>query len=199
MNYVINEDICKKKGMDLPSLLAVLLVKTGVNITELFNDLVNKEVLVKDMFSEGFLVTQRWDSTCSDILLSADTSVPSDERLLPLVDTLMSIFPSGKKEGTSLYWKGNRKDNKERLQKFFKLYGNKYSDEQIIHAAKKYVESFNGQYTYMRALKYFIWKDEKKMGNDGRKYIEEVSDLASYIENAGQEDDLKRDWTSTIN
>lgn len=61
MNYVINEDICKKKGMDLPSLLAVLLVKTGVNITELFNDLVNKEVLVKDMFSEGFLVTQRWD------------------------------------------------------------------------------------------------------------------------------------------
>lgn len=199
MNYVINEDICKKKGMDLPSLLAVLLVKTGVNITELFNDLVNKEVLVKDMFSEGFLVTQRWDSTCSDILLSADTSVPSDERLLPLVDTLMSIFPSGKKEGTSLYWKGNRKDNKERLQKFFKLYGNKYSDEQIIHAAKKYVESFNGQYTYMRALKYFIWKDEKKMGGDGRKYIEEVSDLASYIENAGQEDDLKRDWTSTIN
>ena len=199
MNYVINEDICKKKGMDLPSLLAVLLVKTGVNITELFNDLVNKEVLVKDMFSEGFLVTQRWDSTCSDILLSADTSVPSDERLLPLVDTLMSIFPSGKKEGTSLYWKGNRKDNKERLQKFFKLYGNKYSDEQIIHAAKKYVESFNGQYTYMRALKYFIWKDEEKMGSDGRKYIEEVSDLASYIENAGQEDDLKRDWTSTIN
>lgn len=199
MNYVINEDICKKKGMDLPSLLAVLLVKTGVNIAELFNDLVNKEVLVKDMFSEGFLVTQRWDSTCSDILLSADTSVPSDERLLPLVDTLMSIFPSGKKEGTSLYWKGNRKDNKERLQKFFKLYGNKYSDEQIIHAAKKYVESFNGQYTYMRALKYFIWKDEKKMGNDGRNYIEEVSDLASYIENAGQEDDLKRDWTSTIN
>lgn len=199
MNYVINEDICKKKGMDLPSLLAVLLVKTGVNITELFNDLVNKEVLVKDMFSEGFLVTQRWDSTCSDILLSADTSVPSDERLLPLVDTLMSIFPSGKKEGTFLYWKGNRKDNKERLQKFFKLYGNKYSVEQIIHAAKKYVESFNGQYTYMRALKYFIWKDEKKMGSDGRKYIEEVSDLASYIENAGQEDDLKRDWTSTIN
>lgn len=116
MNYVINEDICKKKGMDLPSLLAVLLVKTGVNITELFNDLVNKEVLVKDMFSEGFLVTQRWDSTCSDILLSADTSVPPDEQLLPLVDTLMSIFPPGKKEGTSLYWKGNRKDNKERLQ-----------------------------------------------------------------------------------
>lgn len=198
MNYVINEDICKKKGMDLPSLLAVLLVKTGVNITELFNDLVNKKVLVKDMFSEGFLVTQRWDSVCSDILLSADKSVPSDERLLPLAESLMKLFPAGKKEGSTLYWRGNKKDNRERLQKFFKLYGNKYSDEQILQATKKYVESFNGQYTYMRTLKYFIWKDERKTNNEGKVYIEEVSDLASYIENEGQEDTLSNDWTSTL-
>ncbi len=198
MNYIINEDICKKKGMDLPSLLAVLLVKTGVKIPELFNNLIEKQVLVKDMFSDGFLVTQRWDSVCSDILLSADKSVPSDERLLHLVDKLMEIFPKGKKEGTTVYWRGNKKDNKERLQKFFKLYGNKYSDEQILHAASEYVKSFNGQYNYMRALKYFIWKDVRKTSSDNEGYIEEVSDLASYIENEGQEEDLKNDWTSTL-
>ena len=198
MNYIINEDICKEKGMDLPSLLAVLLVKTGVNITELFNNLINKGILVKDISSDGFLVTQNWDSVCSDILLSADKAVPSEDQLLPLVNSLMEIFPPGKKEGTTIYWKGNKKDNRERLQKFFKLYGNKYSNEQILEAAKKYVESFNGQYTYMRALKYFIWKDEKKIGSDGKKYIEEVSDLASYIENAGQEESLNSDWTSTL-
>ena len=199
MNYIINEDICKEKGMDLPSLLAVLLVKTGVNITELFNNLINKRILVKDISSDEFLVTQNWDSICSDILLSADKNVPSEDQLLPLVNSLMEIFPPGKKEGTTIYWKGNKKDNKERLQKFFKLYGNKYSNEQILEAAKKYVESFNGQYTYMRALKYFIWKDEKKIGSDGKRYIEEVSDLASYIENAGQEENLRNDWTSSIN
>ena len=198
MNYIINEDICKEKGMDLPSLLAVLLVKTGVNITELFNNLINKGILVKDISSDGFLVTQNWDSICSDILLSADKTVPSEDQLLPLVNSLMEIFPPGKKEGTTIYWKGNKKDNRERLQKFFKLYGNKYSNEQILEAAKKYVESFNGQYTYMRALKYFIWKDEKKIGSDGKRYIEEVSDLASYIENASQEESLNNDWTSTL-
>lgn len=198
MNYIINEDICREKGMDLPSLLAVLLVKTGVNITELFNNLINKGILVKDISSDGFLVTQNWDSICSDILLSADKTVPSEDQLLPLVNSLMEIFPSGKKEGTTIYWKGNKKDNRERLQKFFKLYGNKYSNEQILEAAKKYVASFNGQYTYMRALKYFIWKDEKKIGSDGKRYIEEVSDLASYIENAGQEESLNNDWTSTL-
>lgn len=198
MNYIINEDICKEKGMDLPSLLAVLLVKTGVNITELFNNLINRGILVKDVSSDEFLVTQNWDSICSDILLSADKTVPSEDQLLPLVNSLMEIFPPGKKEGTTIYWKGNKKDNRERLQKFFKLYGNKYSNEQILEAAKKYVESFNGQYTYMRALKYFIWKDEKKIGSDGKKYIEEVSDLASYIENADQEESLNNDWTSTL-
>ena len=198
MNYIINEDICKEKGMDLPSLLAVLLVKTGVNITELFNNLINKGILVKDISSGEFLVTQNWDSICSDILLSADKTVPSEDQLLPLVNSLMEIFPPGKKEGTTIYWKGNKKDNRETLQKFFKLYGNKYSNEQIIEATKKYVESFNGQYTYMRALKYFIWKDEKKIGSDGKRYIEEVSDLASYIENAGQEENLNNDWTSTL-
>lgn len=198
MNYIINEDICKKKGMDLPSLLAVLLVKTGVNISELFNGLVERQVLVKDMFSGGFLVTQRWDSICSDILLSADKSVPSDERLASLVDRLMEIFPKGKKEGTTLYWRNNRKDNILRLKKFFKLYGNKYSDEQIVKAAESYVNSFNGQYAYMRTLKYFIWKDERKINSDGVGYIEEVSDLASYIENAGQEETLRNDWTTTL-
>lgn len=198
MNYIINEDICKKKGMDLPSLLAVLLVKTGVNISELFNGLVEKQVLVKDMFSGGFLVTQRWDSICSDILLSADNSVPSDTRLGSLSDKLMKIFPKGKKEGTTLYWRNNRKDNILRLKKFFKLYGNKYSDEQIIKAAESYVSSFNGQYAYMRTLKYFIWKDERKIDSNGIGYVEEVSDLASYIENAGQEETLRNDWTTTL-
>lgn len=198
MNYIINEDICKKKGMDLPSLLAVLLVKTGVNISELFNDLVEKQVLVKDMFSEGFLVTQRWNSICSDILLSADNSVPSDTRLGSLSDKLMEIFPKGKKEGTPLYWRNNRKDNILRLKKFFKLYGNKYSDEQIIKAAESYVSSFNGQYAYMRTLKYFIWKDERKIDSNGIGYVEEVSDLASYIENAGQEETLRNDWATTL-
>ena len=39
----------------------------------------------------------------------------------------------------------------------------------------------------MRILKYFIWKDEKKINEDGERYIEETSDLASWIENAGSE------------
>lgn len=197
MNYVIDEVICNKKGMELPTLLAILLVKTGVDIPQLFANLEAKQVLVKDLFEGGYLVTQRWDSVASDILLSADNNVPKENRLDLLAESLMELYPKGKKEGTSVYWRGNKKDTKERLQKFFKLYGDKFTDEQIIEATSNYVRSFNSNYSLMRVLKYFIWKDVKKINSDGIGYIEEVSDLATLIENNGAESE-REDWTSTL-
>jgi hypothetical protein len=110
----------------------------------------------------------------------------------------MECFPEGKKEGTCQYWRGNIRDVTLKLQKFFKLYGNKYTDEQLISATQRYVNSFNGRYQFMRVLKYFICKNEKKVDSEGVGYIEEVSDLAAYIENEGHEKSLKDDWMSTM-
>lgn len=195
MKYVIDEKIAKDKGLDLPSVLAIMLVKTCEDIPELFSNLKEREVLGKDMFS--FYVTPRWDDVMADILLTSDEVVPKDDELDILTEELMEIFPSGKKDGTSTYWRGNKKDIKLRLKKFFKLYGNKFTFDQIKEATKRYVNSFNGDYMYMRVLKYFIWKDVKKTDGEGRGFIEEVSDLASYIENEGS-DDGNSDWTSTL-
>ena len=75
-------------------------------------------------------------------------------------------------------------------------FGDAYTDDQIIAAARKYVASFNGDYKYMRLLKYFIWKNDAKRTEEGLS-VEQVSDLATFIENADQED-LRNDWTSTL-
>ena len=50
----------------------------------------------------------------------------------------------------------------------------------------------------MRVLKYFICKNEKRVDSEGIGYIEEVSDLAAYIENSESEDNLRKDWMSTM-
>ena len=50
----------------------------------------------------------------------------------------------------------------------------------------------------MRILKYFIWKDEVKVNAEGKRYIEETSDLASWIENEGQEEELTNNWTTLL-
>ena len=200
MKITIDEDACKKVKLSLPEVLMITLVKTGVNIETLLKQMKEKQILVEEhtLLGTNLLVTQRWSDLSDKALLSADKSVPDNKRLENLAKSLMEVFPAGKKEGTSQYWKGNLRDNTLRLAKFFKLYGDKYTDEQMIEAAKNYVSSHNGRYQYMRVLKYFIWKDARKVNSEGEGCIEEVSDLAAFIENAKDEKNLKDDWMSTM-
>lgn len=200
MKITIDEDACKKVKLSLPEVLMITLVKTGVNIETLLKQMKEKQILVEEhtLLGTNLLVTQRWSDLSDKALLSADKSVPDNKRLENLAKSLMEVFPAGKKEGTSQYWKGNLRDNTLRLAKFFKLYGDKYTDEQMIEAAKNYVSSHNGKYQYMRVLKYFIWKDTRKVNSEGEGYIEEVSDLAAFIENAKDDKNLKDDWMSTM-
>ena len=200
MRFTVDEEACKKVKLSIPEALMILIVKTGVNLEELLKSMKEKQMIVEEhtLLGSSLLVTQRWNDLRESALLSVDDRVPKGERLNSLARALMDAFPEGKKEGTSQYWRGNIRDVTLKLQKFFKLYGDKYTDEQIIAAAKRYVTSKNGDYRYMRVLKYFICKNEKKVDSEGVGYIEEVSDLASYIENAGHEEDLRSDWMSTM-
>ena len=192
----INENICKENGLDISELLAILLIKSCNDLPALLKSLEDRKIIVKDMF-RGYMITQRWDDVASSILLDSDKDRQSPERIENLAAKLMEIFPKQKKLGTCHYFRGNKKDIVLKLKKFFKIYG-KFSDEQILNAARSYVQSFNGNYSYMRILKYFIWKDEVKINSDGERYVDEVSDLASWIENEGQEENLNTEWTSTL-
>ena len=65
MKFTIDEAVVTKLGMDLPSLFATLLVKTGADIEQVFSNLVKKEVLVKGMLG-GYSVTPRWNDVCNN-------------------------------------------------------------------------------------------------------------------------------------
>lgn len=200
MKITIDEGVCEKNGIEVGELLMVLIIKLGNNVSELCTQMLNKEIIVTDNnISGNYLVTQRWNDVAETVLLDSDKDRQSVDRLENLVIQLQAIFPEGKKEGTSQYWRGNKREILLRLKKFFKLYDNTYTDEQILNATKNYVTNFNGNYNYMRVLKYFIWKDEKKLHEDGKMGVVEVSDLANYIENADSTNDLKDEWTSTLN
>lgn len=200
MKIIIDEDACKKVRLSVPETLMILLVKTGVDIKELIKTMKDKQMLVVEntLMGSSLLVTQRWNDLCESAILSADNTIPQGDRLNNLAKSLINIFPEGKKAGTSQYWRSNIRDVTLKLQKFFKLYGSKYTDEQIISCAQRYVSSFKGDYRYMRVLKYFICKNEKKVDSEGIGYIEEVSDLAAYIENADHEQESREEWEATL-
>ena len=70
----------------------------------------------------------------------------------------------------------------------------------IVNAAKRYVASFNGNYTGMRIAKYFIMKNPTKQDENGKGYVEQVSDLLTFLENGGSEEEVvinNDDWLTT--
>lgn len=196
MKFTIDEAVVTRLGMDLPSLFATLLVKTGADIEQVFSDLVKKEVLVKGMLG-GYSVTSRWSDVCNNILLTSEKTIPKDEELEPLALELMSIVPQTKMPGTPYYYKCNKREIILKLKKFFKLYG-MYPYEDIVNATKRYVASFNGDYRYMKLLKYFIMKDERRIDADGKGYVEETSMLATELENKESSDVNSDNWVNEL-
>lgn len=195
MKFTIDSEICEKHNLSLSEVLGILLIKLSNcgNCQSTIDKLVAEEKITsmgdpEDPYSI-YHITQRWDDEVSSILLEAEKSLPKADRIESLVKQMRELFPTGMKVGSSA-WRGNVRELKLRMQKFFKLYG-EYSDEQILEATKKYVDSFNGNYTYMRILKYFIMKSETKsyMSEDGMmvSQLEDVSELANFLDNPEQE------------
>lgn len=189
MKIVIDDELLEKCGLSLEEFLYLMLLDLD-STPEIISILEKKGWLVNGHLTESS--RQRLAS-----LLNGTKEEPStDLRIDALAEQLMRIFPKGKKEGTAYYWRGNRKEIKDKLLKFFVYFGDTYTDSQILNAAEKYVQSFNGNYTYMRLLKYFIWKNDRKATPEGLS-VEQVSELASYIENEGQEDH-DNDWSAQL-
>ena len=197
MKYVISTKALRDRGIKEEEALAILLLTACDNISELFERLIKKGYIrrTEGIFGQGFEINETFLNKVQAALLSKDPDVPEEDKLDTLASQLMEIFPKGKKEGTTSYWRGNRKEIRERLQKFFKLYGNKYTDEQILKATQDYVSSFNGNYSYMRVLKYFIWAEKVNKAGE----VESTSDLLTFIENAEQENSsLDNDWSAEL-
>lgn len=195
MKVVIDEATCEKHGFTLQKVFLLLAIRSGEDdISEVLSTLIDDKMITNT--EEGLLLYEGTSDKVDTIILDSEKAKKEIDREENLAIKLMNIFPKGKKEGTSQYFRGNKKEISLKLKKFLKLYG-KYSDEVILDAAQKYVNSFNGRYTYMRVLKYFIIKDVRKVNEEGIGYIEEVSDLASYIENEDS-DQVLNDWTANL-
>lgn len=197
MKIVLSREGCNKNNVSIGEILMLLAYYNKVELEEANRLLIEKGYITAErdnLFQEkGWRVTRKGNELLDSVVLDSESSEKSDEDILTLAGKLKEVFPAGKKDGTSNYWAEGKALIAKRLKAFFKKYGTAYTDEQIINAAKKYVEGFNGDYQFMRTLKYFIFKDRDIAGE--REY---TSDLLNYLENAGNEDILKDDWNTEL-
>ena len=187
---------CKKHGLLLSEGMALLAISTTTDDT--YKSLVDKGLITKangtmQSLNRKYNATEKGITLADELIADSEESIAAKEDgIKELADKLRSIYPEGKMAGTSYYYRCNRADIVRKLKSFFRRYG-EYTPEQIIEATQRYVDSFNGNYTYLRLLKYFIWKDENK---DGETL--QVSQLADWIENKNEVNTTNSDWTSTL-
>ena len=195
----LNKKAAQQNGITIDEALLMLAIHNKADLERAERALVQKGLITaerNDLFQQvGWRLTNKGTEVLDSVIMDSDKEQEPQDRLIQLATRLKEIFPKGKKDGTNYYWTEGVALIVRRLKLFFKKYGNKFTDEQIIQAAEKYVQGFNGSYRYMRLLKYFIFKEE--VGANGE--VEGDSELISYIENDDQTDSLKNDWTSTLN
>ena len=194
----LNKKAAQQNGITIDEALLMLVIHNKANFERAEKALIQKGLITaerNDLFQQvGWRLTNKGTEVLDSVIMDSDKEQEPQDRLIQLATRLKEIFPKGKKDGTNYYWTEGVALIVRRLKLFFRKYGNKFTDEQIIQAAEKYVQGFNGNYQYMRLLKYFIFKE--KVGANGE--VEGDSELINYIENAGQEENLRNDWTSSL-
>lgn len=187
----INKDVLEKYNLSMDEFLVLLLTHNKANIHEVRESLVNKGLADYSVVDDTLIISSTTKDLITSVTIDSDVTVISkDKEFKELAEKLKEIFPKGKKAGTTYMWRDSTAVIARKLKTLVVKYDYEFTEEQALKATKAYVESFNGDYTYMQLLKYFILKTMP----DG----EIRSDFMSYIENEGHEDDIGKDWNTSL-
>lgn len=177
MKITLDEKTCLKNKLTLQEALIAAAVSMG-NYKCTFDNMINRHVIG--------IMGQSVDSKWKDIIKNLINS--EDARFEALATKVQECFPKQKMmyaNGTAspFYFRCNKTEIKNKLKKFLTIYG-EVADEDIIDATKRYVASYAPKgYRGMRLAKYFIMKDDRKLMADDEVHVEEISDLATFLEN----------------
>ena len=146
----------------------------------MYENLLNSEPIGVELNEEGRDLVE-------DIIFAKP--LDSHARYSELADKLRELFPQGKRDGKYM-WRDSNAIISKRLESVSKKYNITFTDEEAINATRRYVASYNGDFTNMRLLKYFLFKRDRVTG-------EESSDFLSFLEN-GDEESISQDWKSEM-
>lgn len=162
-------------------LLLLFLSSKKMSIEDCLSSLEKKDLIWRDSKNNNNIeVYEKTIRLVDDILLDSDKAVKDKQTNYEvLADILRDIFPKGTKQGTHYSWRGSTIEIARKLKNLVVKYNCKFSNEEAIKATKAYIASFNGDYRYMKLLKYFLLKTPTNNNGD----IEIESEFMSWLEN----------------
>lgn len=193
MKWTIDSEILEKYNLSMDEFVFLLFLARGGNVEECTNSLLAKKWVERNIFNQNqIVISLETKETVQTVLLDSDKLVNGKQNDFEiLANKLREVFPKGNKAGTNYNWRGSTAEIARKLKNLVVKYGCKFTDEEAIEATKAYVASFNGNYRYMKLLKYFLLKTP--VNNNGDVEIE--SDFMTYLENKGAAEDNNGNWT----
>lgn len=192
MKLIIDSDACLNNGTCIGEVLLLYEYALKISPESMKQSLIDKGYITNagDLFGR-YTATDKAVKLLDNVL--ADSSVDDDTKITELATKLKELYPKGKKEGTNQFWADGVSIIVKRLKIFYKKYGF-YDNDIIIKATEDYIKSFNGDYRFMKTLKYFLWSEKVNKAGE----VEPTSDLLTYIENADEIDELSNDWLNDL-
>lgn len=204
MELKINETICRKNHLTPQQTLFALALRQ-IDKQDI-QELVDKQVLIvkqSDNNVPEYVVSHQWNDILDEIICNVNNNAGTDEWYEELAKEVAKTFPKGKMQGTAFYYRCNTKELMNKLKKFIAAHKEyKPSEElkeRIIDAATRYNREMDYNPHYRVLAKYFISKMKPVADEDGIVHNEEVSMLASYLENENQEENINNNWFFNVN
>ena len=192
MKLIIDSDACLNNGTCIGEVLLLYEYALKISPESMKQSLIDKGYITSAVnLFDRYTATDKAVKLLDNVL--ADSSVDDDTKITELATKLKELYPKGKKEGTNQFWADGVSIIVKRLKIFYKKYGF-YDNDIIIKATENYIKSFNGDYRFMKTLKYFLWSEKVNKAGE----VEPTSDLLTYIENAGEIDELSDDWLNEL-
>lgn len=197
MKFTIDEKLCAKHHLTLAQMLFLLSVRTD-SLPGVIDELVSRQAIVNDGVN-SYVITQHWNDVVDEILADSTGLASDEEWFESLAKDFAKTFPQGKMPGTAYYYRCNTRELVLKLKKFFAVHTEYRPSEKmrrrIIDAGVRYNREMDMNPHYRVLAKYFISKLKPVTDEDGLTHNEETSQLASYLENEGQDEESQSsDW-----
>ena len=193
MKWSIDSTVLDEYNLSMDEFVLLLFLARGNNVQQCINSLLAKKWIDRNIFHpDQVILSLKAKETVQGILLDSDKLVNGkQDDFEALANKLREIFPKGNKAGTIYNWRGSTAEIARKLKNLVVKYGCRFTDEEAIEATKAYVASFNGDYKYMKLLKYFLLKTPRNNNGD----VEIESDFMTYLENKGAAEENNGNWT----
>lgn len=191
MNVTINSSVLQKYNLSIKEFLVLYLCFLETDIEKTINSLVEKKIADKNLYNNiDLILSDNTKELIATILVESDKAVVNNqEKFNQLAEKMRELYPAGKKPGTTYYWKDSVPIIARKLETLVSKFNVNFTEEEVLNATKRYIDSFNGDYRYMQLLKYFILKTDRTTG-------EVRSELLAFLANEDDEDSA--DWTTNL-